>query len=386
MVKNKLAAIINATEDNSDFKPLTNTRPIAALPFAGRYRIIDFVLSNISHAGIDSTALFIGDSGRSLYDHIRSGDAWDLDSQIKGGIFTFSQQNWKLSMHIEQEHVDFYYNHRIYLSRSNAKYVFVTGSKIIANIDIAALQKQHIESGKDVTLVYKPSLKSAIGANHVKEKNLKFDENHNVIDLVENDKCDEGEIVNASLGMYLLSIETLNEIIDQAIEDDFYSNIDEVLQHYLLSYSVNTFEYTGFTANINSIENYYKANMDMLTRSNFAALFHTSLPILTKTKNGSPTYYSKDSNVKQSIVASGAFLAGDVECSVIHRRVSVKEGAIVKNSMILQGTEIGENARVEYAIIDKDCVVEPGAEIVGTPDNIVVIGKNTLVEAEGARI
>lgn len=141
MVKNKLAAIINATEDNSCLKPLTNKRPIAALPFAGRYRIIDFVLSNISHAGIDSAALFIGDSGRALYDHIRSGDAWDLDSQIKGGIFTFSQQNWKLAHHREHEHEDYYYNHRIYLSRSNAKYVFVSGSKIIANIDIKALKK-----------------------------------------------------------------------------------------------------------------------------------------------------------------------------------------------------------------------------------------------------
>lgn len=386
MVKNKLAAIINATEDNSGFRPLTNTRPIAALPFAGRYRIIDFILSNISHAGIDSAALFIGSSGRALYDHIRSGDAWDLDSQIKGGIFTFSQQNWKLSLHKESEHVDFYYNHRIFLSRSNAKYVFVAGSKIIANLDILAVQKQHIESEKDVTLVYKPVVRATIGDNHVKEKNIKFDENHTVIDLVENDNCDNQEIVNASLGMYLLSVETLNEIIDQAIEDDFYSNLDEVLQHYLLNYSVNTFEYTGFTANINSIKNYYEANMAMLTRSNFAALFYTSLPILTKTKNGSPTYYAKESTVKKAIVASGASLAGNVESSVIHRRVSVKSGATVKNSVILQGTQIGENARVEYAIIDKDCVVEPGAQIIGTPDNIVVIGKNTLIEAEGASV
>lgn len=386
MVKNNICAIINLTEDASELKPLTNNRPIAALPFAGRYRIIDFMLSDLAHAEINSVGLFIGESGRSIYDHVRSGGAWDLQSEVAGGIFTFSHQDWKRNNPNAHENEDFYYNHRLFLERSKSEYVFVAGSKIIANLDILAVQKQHIESEKDVTLVYKPVVRATIGDNHVKEKNIKFDENHTVIDLVENDNCDNQEIVNASLGMYLLSVETLNEIIDQAIEDDFYSNLDEVLQHYLLNYSVNTFEYTGFTANINSIKNYYEANMAMLTRSNFAALFYTSLPILTKTKNGSPTYYAKESTVKKAIVASGASLAGNVESSVIHRRVSVKSGATVKNSVILQGTQIGENARVEYAIIDKDCVVEPGAQIIGTPDNIVVIGKNTLIEAEGASV
>lgn len=386
MVKNKLAAIINATEDNSVLKPLTNKRPIAALPFAGRYRIIDFVLSNISHAGIDSAALFIGDSGRALYDHIRSGDAWDLDSQIKGGIFTFSQQNWKLSHHHEHEHEDYYYNHRIYLSRANAKYVFVSGSKTIANIDIKALQKQHIDSGRDISLVYKPVSREKIDVNHSKERIIEFDDNHNIVQLKENENAGDGSLVNASLGMYLLSIDIFNEILDKAIEDDNYTSVDELIQSHLLDYSVTPFEYTGYTANINSIQNYHQANMDMLTRSNFAALFHTSLPVLTKSKNGSPTYYAKDSEVKKAIVASSAYLAGTVEHSVIHRRVVVEAGAIVKNSVILQGTKIGKDARIEYAIIDKDCVIEPGVQIIGTPDNVIAIEKSTLVEAVGANV
>lgn len=386
MVKNKLAAIINATEDNSFLKPLTNKRPIAALPFCGRYRIIDFVLSNISHAGIDSAALFIGDSGRALYDHIRSGEAWGLDSQIKGGIFTFSQQNWKLAHHQDHEHEDYYYNHRIYLSRANAKYVFVSGSKTIANIDIKALQKQHIDSGRDISLVYKPVSREKLEVNHSKERIIEFDENHNIIKLVENEHAGNGSLVNASLGMYILSVDILNEMLDQAIEDDQYTSIDELIQSQLLNYSVTPFEYTGYTANINSIQNYYQANMDMLTRSNFAALFHTSLPILTKGKNGSPTYYAKGSEVKKAIVASSAYLAGTVEHSVIHRGVVVEDGAVVKNSVILQGSKIGKDARIEYAIIDKDCVIEAGAQIIGTPDKVIAIEKNTLVEAVGANV
>ena len=95
MAKNRISAIVNLTEDNTVTLPLTNARPIAALPFAGRYRVIDFVLSSIAYAEIDSVAMFIGESGRSIYDHVRSGESWDLDNKIRGGIFTYSQQNWK---------------------------------------------------------------------------------------------------------------------------------------------------------------------------------------------------------------------------------------------------------------------------------------------------
>lgn len=381
MVKNRLAAIINLTEDNAAFKPLTNTRPIAALPFAGRYRIIDFLLSSISHANVPSAALFIGDSGRAIYDHIRSGDAWDFDSYTQGGIFTFSQQNWKLSHHEENDYEDFYYNHRIYMHRSRASYVFVAGSKIIANIDIKSAHKQHLESGKDITVIYKVLDRNQIGKSHPFERSLQFNAERELVGVKENDQLTDEVMVNQSLNMYLLSIETVNEIIDQAIEDGVYTSLDQVIQRYLLNYSVNVYEYTGYIANIDSIESYYQANMDMLKRQNFSALFHTSQPVLTKSKYGSPTYYCEGSDVNSSIVATGPSIYGTVKNSVIHRRVKVNRNAVVKNSVIIQGTEIGEGAHVEYAIIDKDCIIQPNARVIGSPDNLIVIGKNTIIEA-----
>lgn len=381
MVKNRLAAIINLTEENEAFKPLTNTRPIAALPFAGRYRIIDFLLSSISHAGVTSAALFIGESGRAIYDHIRSGDAWDFDSHVQGGIFTFSQQNWKLKHHEDNEHEDFYYNHRIYMHRSRAKYVFVSGSKIIANIDIKSIQKQHIESEKDLTVVYKVLKRESIGKSHPFERSLVFDDQRKVVALKENEQLTDESKVNQSMNMYLISVDKLNNMIDQAIEDNLYTSIDQVIQHYLMNYSINPYEYTGFTANIDSINSYYQANMDMLKRQNFSALFHSSLPILTKSKNGSPTYYCESSDVSSAIIATGSSIYGTVKHSVIHRRVLVEKDAVVRNSVIIQGTQIGAGAHIEYAIIDKDCVIEPGAKVIGTPENLAVIGKNTIIEA-----
>lgn len=382
MVKNKLCAILNLTEDDQLLKPLTQNRPIAALPFADRYRVIDFALSSICHAEIDSVALFIAESGRSIYDHIRSGAAWDLDSQVSGGIFTFSQQNWKLRHHQENLYEDYYYNHRVFMSRAKAEYVFVAGSKIIANVDIRGVFRHHVAEGKDITLIYKQLDKEKLGDQNPKSRALKFDTNRQVKGLVEYGDLGEEEKVDASLSMYLLSVKTLNDIIDRAVDEEVYMEVDELVQHYLLDYTVNPYKYTGYMANIDSIQRYYKANMDMLDRQNFTSLFYSSQPILTKTKNGVPSYYAPSSDVRSSVVASGSYLAGKVERSLISRKVHVSEGAHVKESIILQGTKIGDGARVEYAILDKGCVVEPGAHVIGTPDNVVVISKNTVIPAE----
>ena len=381
MVKNKLCAILNLTEDDKALKPLTNTRPIAGLPFANRYRIIDFMLSDICYAEIDSVALFIAESGRSIYDHVRSGAAWDLDSPVSGGIFTFSQQSWKLRHHKENEHEDYYYNHRVFMSRSKAEYVFVAGSKILANIDIKAVMRQHLQQDKDVTVVYKPTDRDFIGRDTDKTRALTFGDNFEVTVIREHDELGSDEKVNASLGMYIISIEKLNELIDRAVDEDVYMEVDELIQHYLRDVSVNAFEYTGYTANIDSIERYYQANMDMLNRPKFTALFHASIPILTKTKSGVPTYYGKESNVTSSIIGTGARIEGEVTRSLIARKVEIAESAKVTDSIILQGTVVGKGAEIAYAIIDKDSFVEPGAKIIGTPDNIIVIEKNSYVEA-----
>lgn len=381
MVKNKTCAILNLTEDNSYLKPLTNNRPIAALPFASRYRIIDFALSSIYHAEIDSVGLFIGESGRSIYDHVRSGAPWDLDSAIQGGVFTYSHQNWKAEHHLEDKIEDYYDNHRLYLKGSRAEYVFVAGSKIIANVDIRALRSHHIQSGRDVTIVYKNIPAEMVGPSHNNERILEFDDNRQIIDLHNNDDYPNSDICSCSLNMYIVSVDFLLELIERAVKEEQYLEIDDLIQYYMLDYSVNPYEYTGYTANIHNIQAYYQANMDMLNRQSFISLFHTSQPIITKSKNSIPTFYSLRSFARNSIIATGAKIYGEVIGSLINRRVVVGENASIKNSILLPGTEVGEGARVEYAILDKNVIVEPGAHIIGSKDNIKVIAKNSVVHA-----
>lgn len=381
-MKNKTAAILNLTEDNKYLKPLTNNRPIAALPFASRYRIIDFALSSIYHAGIDSVALFIGESGRSIYDHVRSGDSWHLDSSIRGGVFTFSHQNWKAEHHFDDESEDYYYNHRLYLERSRAEYVFVAGSKIIANVDINALRSNHIEVGRDVSLVYKNIPAEMVGPSHDNERVLEFGDNRQLVDLHNNDDYPSSDICSCSLNMYMVSVEFLLSLLDRALKEEQYLEIDDLIQYYMLDYTVNPYEFTGYTANIHSVQAYYQANMDMLNRQAFISLFHSSQPIITKSKNGVPAFYSVRSFARNSIIATGTKVFGEVIGSLVNRRVTIGENASVKNSILLQGSEIGEGARIEYAILDKNVTVEPGVQIIGSKNNIKVIAKNTIVRAQ----
>lgn len=380
MAKNKLSAIINLTEDHTVTLPLTNARPIAALPFAGRYRVIDFVLSAITYAEIDSVAMFIGESGRSIYDHVRSGESWDLDNKIRGGIFTYSQQNWKKQHHTENDIEDFYYNHRLYLERSKTDYVFVSGSSVIANADLQNVCTQHVASGKDITVIYSPV-----------QENLESIRENNRIFLVEGEQDEvrafgpqdvaTSDKLNVSLNSYILSVDKMNEIMEQALADGIYLDVDALLEQYLSDLTINAYEYTGFAKKINSIESYYEANMSLLDRKKFASLLQTSIPVLTKRKNGSPTYYDAESKVRQSIIGSDTSIFGEVTDSVINRRVEVAKDASVTNSILLQGVKVGEGAKIEYAIIDKNTVVEPGAQIIGSPDDLVVIAKGSHIEA-----
>lgn len=381
MVKNKLAAILNLTEDNTALRPLTNNRPIAALPFAGRYRIIDFALSDIAYAGIDSVAIFIGDSGRSIYDHIRSGEAWDLESNIGGGVFTFSQQNWKKEYKIQTEHEDFYYNHSIYLERSRAELVYVAGSKIISNVDIKAIAKQHQTSQSDVTVVYKNIERPKSTVVSDEDCAIIFGEDRKFQGFAPLKEKLEDQRVNVSLGQFVISNEVLQDMIQRALKEEVYLDIDDLIRYYLHDYKVNGYECTGYVASISSIDTYYRANMEMLSHQKFSGLFQSSIPILTKSKHGTPTYYSETSHVSESIMGTGAMIYGDVHRSIINRRVVVDEGASVEDSIVLQGSTIGEGAEIKYAILDKNVYVEARAKIIGSPDNIIVVGKDSIVHA-----
>lgn len=376
MKMNSICAILNLTEDETALKPLTYARPIASLPFASRYRLIDFNLSSISHAGIKSVGMFIAGSGRSIYDHIRSGSVWNLESGLSGGIFTYSQQVLKAVQEKNGDAPDFYMNHKEFITRSKGEYVIVMGSNILANVDIKAIMQHHLAKEGDITVVYKSVPKSFL-ENRQHEKVLKIDRDEYLLHLTDfQDAPSDIERIAMSMNMYFMRADKMLELIQRAELENVQLDSDKLIEHYLPEYQVNTYEYTGYMANIDSIPAYFNANMEMLEKNKFSALFHGSQSVITKVKNGAPTYYAKGAHVKNAQFATGCVVEGTVEDSLIFRKVNIAKDAEVRNSIIMQGSQIGEGAILEYCILDKNVTIGPGVTLKGTKDNLVVIEKN----------
>lgn len=373
---NSICAILNLTEDETALYPLTRVRPIASLPFASRYRLVDFNLSSISHAEIKSVGMFIAGSGRSIYDHIRSGSIWDLESGLAGGIFTYSQQLLKAIQEQNGDAPDFYMNHKEFITRSKGEYVIVMGSKILANVDIKAIMQHHLAKDGALTVVYKTVPRSFL-ENRPDEKVLKIDRDEYLVRLTDaKDAPEDLERLAMSMNMYFMRADKMLELIQRAEAEDVQLDSDKLVEHYMPEYQINTYEYTGYMANIDSIPAYFNANMEMLEKNKFSSLFHGSQNVITKVKNGAPTYYSKEAHVKNAQFATGCFVEGTVEDSLIFRKVNIAKGAEVRKSIIMQGAEIGEGAILEYCILDKNVTIGPGVTLKGTKDNLVVIEKN----------
>ena len=385
MKTNSMCVLLSLTDSSSkDLQPLTRFRPVAGLPFAGRYRVIDFLLSSISHGGVDSVGLFIGGSGRSIYDHIRSGAAWGLESKLRGGIFTFSQTYLKQLMGDESfEDDNFYANHKAFLHKSLAKYVFVSGGKIVAKVNLKDVQAFHASQADDVTLIYKTVPVDAV-KDHPYEKIVIADSKHKLKSLISSlDWNYQQKTVGQSMNMYLLSVKTLLDIIERADREGIHMDIDRLVAYYLPSLNVNAYEYKGPMSNLDSIEAYFEANMSLLDKAEYDKVFCEGQPVITKAKSEAPTYYYPKANVNSALVATGCSISGTVEESLVFRKVCVEEDAEVRHSLIMQGAKIGKGAILEYCILDKNVTIEPGVVLKGTKDKLIVIEKNKRVTAEG---
>ena len=387
-MKTKYAAILNLVEDDNKLLPLTRRRPIASLPFACRYRLIDFPFSSLTNAEVPSAALFISGTGRSLYDHIRSGITWGLDNPTGGGVFTHSQLELKSKFDEGRKYSSTYYeDHANYITRSKADYVVISGSRILANIQIKPMTNYHLQKQSDITVAYKK-----IKRNELKEDTsysayiLESETNTTVkgLEPIKNLPADV-ETVAFGLDFLLAKKEVVLDYLRGLQENDMPVSVSNILRLATKRdhVSINAYEYTGYMKAIEDIRSYFEANMDMLNEDNFNALFFRESPVLTKSKNSAPTYYGKDSVVKHSLLANDSEIYGSVEDSLVSRKNMLCERASVKNSIILQSCFIDEDAVIEYAILDKNVYIEKGAKLIGTAENPLVVPKDARVLSTG---
>ncbi|WP_125565848.1 glucose-1-phosphate adenylyltransferase subunit GlgD [Companilactobacillus insicii] len=379
MKHNSVSAVINLVEPWEKLEPLTQDRPVGTLPFGGRYRLIDFPLSSIANAEIQNVMIASPRSGRSVSDHIRSGNDWNLDT-IRGGLFNFPYNDLSLIAPEKKETLihHYYDNAILFLKRSNSEYTVVMGTRNICNIDLKALLRYHKERDNRVTTVYK-----SVSASEIKPTNtvLQLTENGMATSIVEASKTipsSEGKLAK-DLNIYLMSTVDLIDILNEANQRGDLISLERLMKQAVIQHNANAFEYTGFFANIHDISSYYKASMSILHEDNFRALFYSQRQIYTKVKNEIPTFFAKSSQVKGSLCGTGGYIEGKVVNSVIFRNVFINRNSLIKDSVIMQGTRIGVGTTIENAVIDKNVVIGPNLELKGTADDPLVIGKGKRI-------
>ncbi|PCS01309.1 glucose-1-phosphate adenylyltransferase [Lactococcus fujiensis JCM 16395] len=368
-----MAAILSNVTRKKELTPLTDERPIATLPFDCKYRLIDFPLSALSNAHVESVFMTFNEGEtQSVFDHIGAGSEWGLDT-FNSRYFMYIQQDFD---RLKEKGLPYFNQHINFLRRSKAPYTVLIGSKFICNVDLNAVLKIHKLNGKVVTAVYK---KVSSDSADAEDTIIRFNEEGHAIGKFKKDTENLQSKEALALSVFIVDTDWLIEFAQKMQAAGEIASLAHLLRTHLDEYDVNTYEYTGYMSNVMDIKSYYDANMAMLDSSNFTSLLYSSQPVLTKIKNEVPTYFANESSVVNSQLGSGCIIEGNVKDSLISRGSNIRKGATIENSLIFTSSEVKENAVLKFAIIDKNAVIENGVSVIGTAQKPVVIPKGAVV-------
>ncbi len=347
--------------------PLVTERLMASIPFASRYRMIDFLLSGMSNCGIDNISVVVRENYHSLMDHLGTGREWDL-ARKNGGLSIFPPFSEK-TVKLYSGRVDAVASILPFLKDQKEQYVVMADTNIAANIDFNQIINAHIESGADVTVVYKEEeIPKGLIQPETPNPELYYTlilDGQKVTKIYMN-KEDEG-VQNLSMNIYVMERKLLIDLINTAYVRGYtYFERDILAQRLEMDkLNVQAYKFEGYTARICDMRSYFEENMKLLDEKNLDALFAAS-PVYTKIRDDNPTRYIKGAKVKNIMAADGCVIEGEVENSVLFRGVKIGKGAVVKNCVLMQDTVVEEGAKLEYVISDKDVVFSAGKELKGT--------------------
>lgn len=359
---------------------LVNNRSMASIPFASRYRMVDFVLSSMVNCGIDNVVMVTRKNYRSLMDHLGSGREWDL-ARKNGGLNVippYAQRNVQL------------YNGRVealasiigFLRDQKEKYVILADSHIAMNFDFEEMLENHIQKGADISAAYlERELPVTSNISDLSMENLfyTFDITDGRVTGIEINPKKPG-VHHLGMNIYILDREMMIEEIHQAYMKGYTYFERDFLAPLLKTLNVQAFEYKGYAGFITGMKSYFTENMKMLEDENLDALFsYQKHTIYTKIRDDNPTRYVGDAKTVNMMAADGCVIEGQVENSVLFRGVKVGKGAVVKNCVLMQDTVIEDGAYVEYVVTDKNVVVTAGKEVHGTESFPVYITKKKTV-------
>ena len=367
---NNLHAIIFTNQDEYDLRELTEIRSISSVPYGGRYRMIDFMLSNCTNAGIVDVGLVLTQNYQSLLDHVESGKDWDL-ARKRGGLRLLPPFSQKAGSANPRGRMEALANLGSYVEDIRQEYVLLADGDIAINLDLADVFASHIASGADVTAV--------CTHNHSGEPSCTtyiVPKEDGKVDILRNP--DEAEGLEG-LNMWLMSKDFLVRSVKYCASRNLYSLTRHVLIPNQDKLKVNTYIFDKYSARLTSVSSYFARSMDLLKPETIQALFPQDRPIFSKDRTDPSTYYAPESSVKNSVVSDGCIIEGTVENSIIFRDVKIAKGAVVKNCILMKNVSVGENANINCVIADKGVSIGAASSLAGHPQYPLLLAKNSKV-------
>jgi len=368
--------IVFAYSERAAMRELTKIRTLASLPIAGKYRVIDFILSGFVNSNIYDISLITTNNYNSLVDHVGAGRDWDLTRKI-GGLRVLSPFSGENSTNgVYKGTLDALYRNLNSIKLSHAQHVVLSGSSIVCNIDYQEVLEKHIKSDADITAIY---TKSMNGGKTVPRgvAVIKMNKTGRIEDLTINEDDAKIQDVNWLLDIFVIKKSLLETLVADAVSvglTDFHLDIVKRLAGTL---KIQGLESEKQFFEISTVRGYMQANMNFLKKAYREKAFEK--PVFTKVKDSFPTLYKDGCYVRNSLIADGCKIEGHVENSIISRGVRVEHSAVVKNSIIMQNTDIQSGARVEYVISDKDVIVREGREVIGHEKYPLLLAKKSIV-------
>lgn len=358
----KAFGIVNFAGNHIRVEGMQEYRPVGAFSFLGRYRVIDFPISNMSNSGIDHIQVYIRRKPQSLTAHLGTGRHYNINS--KSGNLQILYSGLGMNMSLYNNDIASYIENLESIEQELAEYVVIAPSYMVYTQDYKKLLNDHIESGADITLLYhsvdtaKEYFLNCYAVNLNKQKGvLSLEQNH-------------GNAKNKNIFMdtYVMKKELFIDLIYKAKKLSSMYTLADIVNLECSELDVRGVSHRGFFASITDFKSYYNANISLIDFKTSQSLFNEEWPIYTRTNDSCPTQYFESADVKNSIVSNGCLIEGTVENSIIGRGCVIKKGAVIKNSVILPTSVIGENVHLENQVVDKHAKLTHVKELISDPD------------------
>ncbi len=362
MATNAAGIIFSNLNDNT-LSRMTAERTVAAIPFACRYRLVDFCLSNLVNADISNISIIANYNYRALAEHIGSGKDWDL-ARRNGGVRLISPYSTARSgaARLYSTHMEALKNMREYIRDLGEEYVIIMDSDNVLNIDLHEVLNLHKKTDANITMVTMPVGKD-FSSKHPRLMISSVAGKVTDIALSSTYKATHPEV---SLTIWVMRTDYLLGLIDEA---DAY-NLDSLTNMLIKNFrhmNIRSYCYTGYVASVSSFLDYYRCSIELTTneKARESLLWKESAPIFTRVHNSAPTVYSANAKVSDSMIADDCVIEGEVINSVLFRGVKVGRGAVIRDSVLFAGTTVGKNASLTSIVTDEDVVVSDGTSLAG---------------------